>query len=440
MTSSLLTLADLMSTTAFTISGRDTVASAIRILREQRRHVLPVAVDDQFVGVVTAFQLLGEAPDRPIAELMQSGIEPGTPNMLPSEGHRLLTRHGLDLLPVTENGRVVGVVSSAAILGALNQQTDSLTGLPWAVLLRTWARDALLEEREIAILFIDLDNFWLVNKVNGHVAGDDCLRAVARCLMTCVDRRHDLLCRYGGDEFAIGTTRRGAELEALARRVREAVDVSCNLKGLPHRVRGSVGVAGGRRVASRAATHIASLVEDLIAQASMGSTLAKGSERWETTAARTLHPGTAPMGTRPREARCRLVDVVVAPGDQGHPAATVTLELGRRLVKRTTTVNRHTRDLDGAVAASTLGAIMDLMGPGHTFSVHDHRSVSAADGTRIAVVIVQSKETLERWVGAAIAARGVDAAARATLDAVNRRIARGLGDLLRLQVSKSAAT
>src|SRR5207237_367029 len=85
------------------------------------------------------------------------------------------------------------------------------------------------------------------------------------------------ICRYGGDEFAIATTRRIEGATALAQRLRETVNLPVEIEGTQERVTASVGFAGGRRVEPRTAAHIAATVDDLLTLASRGSTLAKES-------------------------------------------------------------------------------------------------------------------------------------------------------------------
>ena len=60
---------------------------------------------------------------------------------------------------------------------------------------------AAIGQRE-TLLFLDLDGFKEVNDEYGHQVGDDLLVAVGKRLVSCVSHR-DLVCRYGGDEFAI---------------------------------------------------------------------------------------------------------------------------------------------------------------------------------------------------------------------------------------------
>ena len=83
---------------------------------------------------------------------------------------------------------------------------DDLTGLPNRRLLADRMRQAIaraLRYRErIALVFIDLDGFKLINDTFGHAAGDHVLQQVAARLTACM-RASDTACRYGGDEFVI---------------------------------------------------------------------------------------------------------------------------------------------------------------------------------------------------------------------------------------------
>jgi diguanylate cyclase (GGDEF)-like protein len=83
---------------------------------------------------------------------------------------------------------------------------DPLTGLSNRKLFFSRAREAvehaLAREHKAAVIFVDLDDFKLINDGFGHDMGDDVLNAVARRLQANV-RSVDTVARLGGDEFAI---------------------------------------------------------------------------------------------------------------------------------------------------------------------------------------------------------------------------------------------
>src|SRR5580658_110231 len=85
-------------------------------------------------------------------------------------------------------------------------QHDSLTDLPNRVLLNDRLREAIIlsrrHQRELSVLFLDLDRFKHINDSLGHVVGDRLLQSVAQRLFACV-RSSDTVGRQGGDEFVV---------------------------------------------------------------------------------------------------------------------------------------------------------------------------------------------------------------------------------------------
>jgi diguanylate cyclase (GGDEF)-like protein len=112
-------------------------------------------------------------------------------------------------------------------------------------LLQEWGRHIRMQQ-PLSLLLCDVDHFKLYNDGQGHQAGDECLKSVAKALSGCY-RAGDLVARYGGEEFAMvlpQTNRAGAV--QVAERVRAAVAAAV----LPHtaspvcdRVTVSIGVA-----------------------------------------------------------------------------------------------------------------------------------------------------------------------------------------------------
>jgi diguanylate cyclase (GGDEF)-like protein/PAS domain S-box-containing protein len=105
---------------------------------------------------------------------------------------------------------------------------DSLTQLPNRLLFRDRITIALAHARRngraSAVMFLDLDQFKLVNDTLGHTVGDRLLQVIGSRLVTCV-RAEDTVARMGGDEFTVLLAdmhdRRGAA--AVAQKVLEAV-------------------------------------------------------------------------------------------------------------------------------------------------------------------------------------------------------------------------
>jgi diguanylate cyclase (GGDEF)-like protein/PAS domain S-box-containing protein len=81
---------------------------------------------------------------------------------------------------------------------------DALTDLPNRILFMDRLGMAMIQARrnetELAVIFIDLDRFKLVNDTLGHARGDELLRQAAKRMSTCL-RKGDTLSRHGGDEF-----------------------------------------------------------------------------------------------------------------------------------------------------------------------------------------------------------------------------------------------
>ena len=130
---------------------------------------------------------------------------------------------------------------------------DSLTGLPNRRLLTDRLQQVLAvgtrSQRNGALLFIDVDNFKLLNETHGHQQGDVMLQQVAQRINHCV-REGDTVARLGGDDFVVmlqdlsdQQSVAATQAEAVAQKILEALHQSYSFGHFTHHCSASVGVA-----------------------------------------------------------------------------------------------------------------------------------------------------------------------------------------------------
>jgi diguanylate cyclase (GGDEF)-like protein len=140
-------------------------------------------------------------------------------------------------------GRTLTVREAEALRIA---ELDDLTGIGnyrrfWRALQSEAAR-ARRHDQPFSLIVLDLDGFKEINDELGHQAGDEALRRVARALEGEL-RAEDVLCRQGGDEFAVIAVAAGSgEARELSRRIVDAVTLAAG-RGLSHPLSASAGWA-----------------------------------------------------------------------------------------------------------------------------------------------------------------------------------------------------
>ena len=125
---------------------------------------------------------------------------------------------------------------------------DLLTGLPNRNMLNYQLRKAFMNvlrsEGQIAVLFLDLDDFKKVNDSHGHTDGDKLLIQAANRLRSSI-RQVDMACRFGGDEFVVVLGHLDNENEAVlvAEEILEAFKEPIKIQNSLFYVSTSIGIA-----------------------------------------------------------------------------------------------------------------------------------------------------------------------------------------------------
>jgi diguanylate cyclase (GGDEF)-like protein/PAS domain S-box-containing protein len=128
-------------------------------------------------------------------------------------GHKWVQEKGLAFYSATGQPRVLeGFISDVTEIKSYRERLehqashDALTGLANRNLLHDRLRQAVAhaerQKHQLAVAFLDLDNFKYLNDSLGHSAGDELLKIVAHRLKSCV-REGDTVARLGGDEFVL---------------------------------------------------------------------------------------------------------------------------------------------------------------------------------------------------------------------------------------------
>jgi diguanylate cyclase (GGDEF)-like protein len=150
------------------------------------------------------------------------------------------------MLVLTENGQLVATVHQREEQLRHQAFHDPLTGLANRLLFRDRLEHAAsLRPRpanELTVLFLDLDDFKLVNDRLGHAVGDALLVGVAERLRACL-RKGDTIARLGGDEFAVLLQDDHEGADQLARRIVDAMEMPFQLGTHRVQVTGSLGIA-----------------------------------------------------------------------------------------------------------------------------------------------------------------------------------------------------
>ena len=125
---------------------------------------------------------------------------------------------------------------------------DDLTSLPNRVSIEKELRDVMvlakLSSSEVAILFVDLDRFKVINDTLGHYIGDEMLITIAQRISKIITK-NDMLARFGGDEFVvlISSFKNKNDIDKLASKILEAIREPISVEDYYLNTTASIGIS-----------------------------------------------------------------------------------------------------------------------------------------------------------------------------------------------------
>lgn len=262
--------------------GGATTLEALERMRGDGTDAVIVTQQGRLAGILTqkdAIDLFEQGKDlaRPVGEYMSAPLQSVPKSMRVWEAYEYLRRHRFKRLVIAdEAGGLTGIITQRDLVAKsynrrmelmhfheqkvretgrlLSEElehikrvgtVDALTGLFNRQIFSELFRREIARVRRhgepLSLLILDIDHFKRINDTFGHLCGDGVLKLLSQELTAAV-RTSDLLCRWGGEEFAVLLPHTGAEGAVIAaEKIRSKVE-TCSFEG-PKRVTVSIGAA-----------------------------------------------------------------------------------------------------------------------------------------------------------------------------------------------------
>jgi len=267
----------IMKTDTITVGPFDGVRKAGSLMHKHRIGGLPVIENNKLIGIITSFDIRSSHPNRLVIDTMTSNPIFAKEDATLWEAKKLLEEYKIERLPVVSNsGSLIGIITKSVLYKELGKYFDLLTGLANSQLMIYKSINLFQENQDVVVLFLDIDNFGIFNKTHGHIIGDEIIKELSVFLTQFIEPSY--LYRYGGDEFAAIIPFKIEKARLLAEKIASEVSSKEWVNNVSLSV--SIGIAGGRRGNLRYKEEdIIENIKNLINLASLASTKAKKLKR-----------------------------------------------------------------------------------------------------------------------------------------------------------------
>lgn len=387
------TLGDIQLNT-LQVRSDDSIADALLAMQKAGVAAASVIDGSQLRGIVTIEAAILSDSASKVIDVMRGSSLKFQASLPVRSAAKLFVQQQADCITVYDGDRFLGLLSSLMLITELGRSWDPLTGLSWSDRLRDWGVESLDAGQEIGIIFFDLNGFGNYNKEFGHTVGDTVLKEFAELLGQIIDPATDVLVRYGGDEFAIGTTRTREQIDQLLGPIQSKI---FSAKGIKSPVTFSFGISGGKRTHEPSRDHVAATLDNLINLASQACIAAKPYG----------HQKSSDMAVSVAQDK-KVVTVVV---EEGEKVGTGSVEVSSSVMK--------------AVAEATASAMSQIQDQGQV-TIEDAYYVNEAGLPKVYVVADRQMHNVRTELRASADLNGSmeESVAQATLRAIDIRSAK----------------
>lgn len=230
----------------------------------------PVIDEDRLVGVLTYRDLIRVHPNRIVADAMQNKTISISPSTSLWDAKTILENNDIDILLIADDEKITGVITKTVLDIEIAKWKDGLTGLYKSDYIYYHTKKLISDNKNPAIIFIDINDFGHIDKNYGHIQGDILLKEIALVLKENMTAEA-FLCRFGGDEFTIVAPYYLDKCIEFTKKILKEIssfNFSNNIK-----IKASAGIALSNN--KKCYEDINSIVYKLINKASLASTKAK---------------------------------------------------------------------------------------------------------------------------------------------------------------------
>jgi len=264
-------VSDIMIKKNTVINAVDSLHKAQSIMLKENIDCLPVFENGQLIGLLTLNDIICSNPNRIVIDAMRSSFALLAPNTTIVEAVEILENNDAKALLVVDGNRILGIVTRMLLYIEYSKLLDTLTELYRSQYVYQKGEEFIRKDKDLSLIFIDVDKFGEIDKEYGHVFGDMVLKEMGVLLKENIPDGI-YLSRYGGDEFVLLSDFSIDKCKTIAAQIIRTISMHNFSNGI--KITASAGIVSRRSVNNKT-VNVENVIANLINLASLASTKAK---------------------------------------------------------------------------------------------------------------------------------------------------------------------